>query len=183
MRHELKVNRKDMIDGVNRLRKAAKPKKTMEAVLSFDGGDFVVFVNGVSINASASGSFPGLVRIPATKFINLSQFLPAEDPLPIGHDGERLYIGTLSIPCTWHNVQGHAVQLPIDASLPLLLGLRLKYSDQEIFQSGYSNLLGEAEYKAKLLITKAANVLEPLGIERADVETLVDQSVKRLNRA
>ncbi|HEU4713302.1 MAG TPA: hypothetical protein VFS76_17140 [Pyrinomonadaceae bacterium] len=62
MRHELKVNRKDMIDGVNRLRKAAKPTKNMEAVLSFEGGDLVVFVNGLSINASATGSFPGLAE-------------------------------------------------------------------------------------------------------------------------
>jgi hypothetical protein len=72
--------------------------------------------------------------------------------------------------------------LPIDASLPLLLGLRLKHTDEEIFQSGHSNPVGEAEQKRKMLITKAANALEPLGVKRADIEKLVDEAVKRINR-
>lgn len=182
MRHELKVNRKELLDGLSRLKKAAKPKKNMEAVLSFEKGNFVVFINGVSIDASATGAFPGLVRIDASKAINLAKALPPDDPLTIAHDEERLYIGTFSLGCTWHNVTAHPVQLPIDAPLPLLLGLRLKYSDQEIFQSGYSNPLGEAEHKRKMLITKAANALEPLGVKRAEVENLVDEAVKRINK-
>jgi hypothetical protein len=183
MRYELKVNRKELIDGLILLRKTAKPKKNMEAVFSFEKSNFVVFVNGVSIEASAEGEFPGLVRIPAAQAITLSKLLPPEDPLTIAHDEERLYIGTFSMPCTWHNVQAHPVQLPIDASLPMLLGLRLKHTDEEIFQSGYSNPLGEAEHKKKMLITKAANALEPLGVKRADVERLVDETVKRINKA
>ena len=183
MRYELKVNRKHLIDGLNRLRKAAKPKKNMEAVLSFEKRNLVVFINGVSIDASATGEFPGLVRIDASKAINLAKVLPPDDPLTIAHDEERLYIGTFSLSCAWHNVQAHPVQLPIDAPLPLLLGLRLKYSDQEIFQSGYSNPLGDAEHKKKMLITKAANTLEPLGVKRADIEKLVDETVKRINKA
>lgn len=180
--HELKVNRKDLIDGLNRLRKAAKPKKNMEAVLSFEKGNFTVFINGVSIDASATGEFPGLVRIDASKAVSLAKVLPPDDPLTIAHDEERLYIGTFSLRCTWHNVQAHPVQLPIDASLPLLLGLRLKFSNQEIFQSGYSNPVGEAEHKAKMLISKAANALEPLGVKRSDVEKLVDDAVRGANK-
>jgi hypothetical protein len=181
MRHELKVNRSELLDGLIRLKKAAKPKKNMEAVLSFERGNFVVFINGVSIDASASGEFPGLVRIDASKAINLAKALPSEDPLTIAHDEERLYIGTFSLGCTWHNVQLHPVQLPIDPPLPLLLGLRLKHSNQEIFQSGYSNPVGEAEHKARMLITKAANALEPLGVKRADIEKLVDDAVRAAN--
>jgi len=182
MRHEIKVNRKELLDGLIRLKKAAKPRKHMEAVLSFEKGNFVVFINGVSVEASATGEFPGLVRIDATKAINLAKVLPPDDPLTIAHDEERIYFGTFSLGCTWHNVQAHPVQLPIDAPLPLLLGLRLKYSDQEIFQSGYSNPLGEAEHKAKMLITKAANALEPLGVKRGDVEKLVGEAVKQANQ-
>lgn len=182
MRYELNVNRTELIDGLNLLRKTAKPKKNMEAVLSFETGNFVVFVNGVSIEASAEGEFPGLARIPAAQAITLSKVLPPEDPLTIAHDENRLYIGTFSMPCEWDNVEPHPVQLPIDAPLPVLLGLRLKYTDQEIFQSGYSNPLDEAARKLKLLITKAANALEPLGVKRSDIEKLVDDTVKRINR-
>lgn len=182
MRHELKVNRKELLDGLVRLKKAAKPKKNIEAGLSLEKGNFVVFINGVSIEASATGDFPGLVRMDASKAINLAKVLPPDDPLTIAHDEERLYIGTFSLSCAWHNVQAHPVQLPIDAPLPLMLDLRLKYSDQEIFQSGYSNPLGEAEHKAKMLITKAANTLEPLGVKRADVEKVVAEAVNQANQ-
>ena len=123
-----------------------------------------------------------MVRIPATQAIKLSKALPADDPLTIAHDEERLHIGTFSMPCIWHNVEAHPVQLPMDAPLPLMLGLRLKYTDAEIFQSGYSNPLGEAEHKRKMLITKAANALEPLGVKRAEIEKLVDETVMRINK-
>lgn len=183
MRYELKVIRKELLDGLILLRKTAKPKKNMQAVFSFEKGNFVVFVNGVSIEASAEGEFPGLIRIPAPQAITLSKLLPPEDPLTVAHDEQRLYIGTFSMPCTWHNVAAHPVQLPIDAPLPTLLGLRLKYTHEEIFQSGYSNPLSEAEHKRGMLITKAANALEPLGVKRADVEKLVDETVNRINKA
>ena len=182
MRHELRVNREQLVSGLNTLRKAAKPKKNMEAVLSFEKGNFVVYVNGVSIDSSAEGEFPGLVRIPAPQAITLAKVLPPEDPLTVAHDEKRLYIGTFSMPCVWHNVDPHPVQLPIDAPLPVLLGLRLNHTDEEIFQSGYSNPLGEAEHKRKMLITRAANALEPLGVKRAEVEGLVDEAVKRINK-
>ena len=86
------------------------------------------------------------------------------------------------MPCVWHNVEPNPIQLPIDPPLTLLLGLRLKFTDKEIFQSGYSNPLGEAEHKRKMLITKAANALEPLGVKRAEVEKLVGETVKRINK-
>jgi len=181
MRHELKVNRKQLIDGLNLLRKTAKPKKNMEAVLTFEKGNFVVFVNGVSIDAAAEGDFPGMIRIPAMQAITLSKVLPREDPLEIAHDEERLFIGTFSMRCTWHDAVPHPIQLPIDPSLPMLLGLRLKHTDKEIFQSGYFNPLAEAEHKTRMLITKAANLLESLGVGRAEIEQLVNETVKRSN--
>lgn len=182
MRYELKVNRQELLDGLNLLRKTAKPKKNIEAVLSFENGNFVVFVNGVSIEATAEGKFPGMVRIPAVQAITLAKVLPPEDPLTIAHDEKRLYIGTFSMPCAWNNVEPNPIQLPIDAPLPTLLGLRLKYTDQEIFQSGHSNPLDEAERKRKMLVTKAVNALEPLGVKRPDVEKLVDDAVRKVNK-
>lgn len=183
MRYELKVNRKELIDGLNFLRKVAKPKESMKVLLSCEEGNFVVCVNGVSIDAEASGEFPGFVHISAAQAINLSRVLPPEDPLTIALDGDRLFIGSLSITCVWDDVEPNLIQLPINASLPTVLGLKLKYTEQEISQSGLSNLLSEAEEKQKLLILKAAKVLESLGVARGDVERLVDETVRKFNRA
>jgi len=57
MRHELRVNRAELADGLTRLRKALKRKATLEAVLTFEKGFFVVFLHGISIEAKPKVNF------------------------------------------------------------------------------------------------------------------------------
>jgi len=182
MKYELNVNRKELIDGLNLLGSVAKPKKNMEAVLSFEKGNFVVRLNGGSIGASAEGEFPGIIRISAILAIKLAKMLPLEDTLTVAHDEKRLYIGTFAIQCTWHNVEPYPAQLPIDPSLPVLLGLRFECTQEQILHSGYSKSLDQAERKRKRLITKAMNTLKILGVERVFLEKLVDENIKRINK-
>jgi hypothetical protein len=182
MRHELKVNRAELADGLRTIRKSVKRKTMMDAVFSFEKGNLVVFLDGVQIEATAEGVFPGMVRIPGIKALSLSDLLPDEDPLRIAHDGERLYLGTFSMPCTWHNVEPNTIQLPMDAPFTVLLGLPLKYTDQEIFQSGLSKPLQQAQARRKLLTTKAVNLLAEFGVSRIEVEKLVEETIKRLNQ-
>jgi hypothetical protein len=153
----------------------------MDAVLSYENGMLEICLNGHTIQATAEGSLPGLTRISGIRTINLSKVLPTDDPLIIAFDGERLYMGSFSIPCVWHNVEANPIQLPIDPSLTTLLGLRLQYKEDEIFTSGFSQLVNEAEGKRKMLVRRAANVLEPLGVRLEDVERLVDEAVRRAN--
>lgn len=181
MRYELKVNRAELAEGLNRLRKLAKPKTNMEAVLSFEKGMFLMYLNGVTIQATAEGELPGLIRITGTRAINLSKILPTDNPLLIALEDERVSIGSLTIPCTWVNAEPHPVQLSIDPPLTELLGAKLKYTEQEIFTSGLSNPVNDAEAQRKRLIRRAANVLEPLGVRLADVEQLVDSTLRRIN--
>jgi hypothetical protein len=180
MRHELQVNRAELVEGLTNLRKAVK-RTVMDAVFTYEKDKLIVFLDGVQIEAAAVGKFPGMVRIPGTKALSLSQVLPKDDPLTIAHDEQRLFIGTFSMPCTWHDVEPKPIQLPMDAPLPVLLGLPLKYSDQGVFQSGLANPLAEAIRKRKMLVTKAANALEPLGVKRGEVEKLVDEVVRQIN--
>jgi hypothetical protein len=182
MRYELKVNRAELAEGLNLLRRTAKPKKNMEAILSYEDGCFTVEVNGASIGATAEGEFPGRARIGAMQAVNLSKVLPLADPLTIAVDGNRLYIDTFSMPCVWHSTVLNPIRVPMDAPISILLGLEFKYSDQEIFQSGLSNPLSEARWKKKMLVGRAANALEPLGVTRADIEKLVDESLRRINK-
>lgn len=159
MRHELRVSRAELAEGLTRLRKTLKRKATLEADLTFEKGAFVFFLHKISMEAIAEGEFAGMVRIGRTQVLNLAQALLTPDPLT--QDESRLFIETLSMPCTWHNVEPNPIQLPMDAPLPVLFSMPLKYSDQEIVQSSLSNPLSETVRKRKMLITKAANALEP----------------------
>jgi hypothetical protein len=70
----------------------------------------------------------------------------------------------------------------MDPPLPVLLGMRLKYTDEEIAQSGLTDSLAKAEAKGKTLVGRATNALEPLGVVREDIERLVGDAVKRVNK-
>lgn len=182
MRHELEVNRAELVEGLEKLRKLVKkPKPHMEAVFSFEEGNLVVFLNGVSIFASAEGSLPGMARISGIRAISLSKAIPTDDPLTVALEEGRLSFGSLSIPCTWHDVEPNPIQLPIDPPLTVMLGVRMKYSEDEIFKSGLSKPVGEAEAQRNMLIRRAANALEPLGVHISDVERLVDDTLRRIN--
>jgi hypothetical protein len=182
MRYELKVNRSELANGLETLRKLVKkPKPNMEAVFSFEDGLLEVYLNGFTVQAHAEGELPGLTRIPGVKAINLSKVLPTDDPLIIALEEERFYIGSLSIPCYWDNVRPRPIEIPNDAPLTTLLGVRLQYSHDDIFASGLLKPVNEAVNKRKMLVKRAANILEPLGVSLEEVERLVDDAVKRAN--
>ena len=99
MRYELNVNRIELVEGLKKLSKLVKRKTKGDAILSLDNGVFVVSLDGISVESPAEGEFPGLVRIPGVMALTLSKILPADDPLLVAHDQQRLHIGTFSIPC------------------------------------------------------------------------------------
>src|SRR3954465_6751601 len=99
MRNELRVNRAELVEGLKKISKLVKRRTKGEALFSFEKGSLIVSLDGISIEAPAQGEFRGLVRVPGPKVLTLNKILPTEDPLRIGHDGERLYVGTFSMPC------------------------------------------------------------------------------------
>ncbi len=178
MKYELRVNRTDLVDGLTKFRKLVKRKTKSDALLSFDDGMFVVSLDGISIESTADGQFPGLVRIPGVKALTLSKILPTEDPLTFAHDQQRLYVGTFSMPCTWMEGTPKVIQVPADAPLTHLLGLKLKYSDEEISKSGLASAVGNAEVTRRNLERQAAHILDPLGVSLSDLRTLVENRLR-----
>jgi len=183
MNFELKVNRTQLADGLKRLRKLVKPKKVTEAIFTFENNALMIELGGVTVEATAEGTWRGLVRVAGRAVLNLAVALPADDPLHVSlKDGERLYIGSLSLPCIWHDAEERTIPLPMDAPLTALLGVRYKFTDDEIFRSGLTNPIAEAEAQRKMLTRSAANKLEPLGVRFEDVEQLVDATLRRVNK-
>ena len=178
MKHELLVNRADLIDGLKKLGKLVKRKTKAEALLSFEKGMLVVSLDGISIESSAEGAFPGFVRIPGAKALTLSKILPPEDPLTVAHDQQRLYVGTFSMPCAWLEGEPKPIQVPTDAPVTHLLALKLKYSDEQISQSGLGSAVGSAQATRGKLERQAALILEPLGVNLSDVRTLVESCLR-----
>ncbi len=179
---ELQVNRNELAEGLKKLRKLIKPRQAGEAILSFESGLLMVELGSITVQATAEGLLRGLVRVSGKSVLNLAEALPANDPLLIKVETERLHIGGLSLPCIWHDADEPTIGLPMDAPLTALLGVRYKYTEEQIFRSGLTDPIAEAEARRKMLTCNAANKLEPLGVRLEDVERLVDESLRRANK-
>jgi hypothetical protein len=178
MKNDLRVERADLIDALKKLKKLVKRKTPAQAFLSFEKGMLVVSLDGISIECSAEGQFPGIVRIPGVKALTLSEVLPLEDPLTIGHDKQRLYIGPFSMSCGWLEGKPEPIQVPTDAPIRHMLALRLKYSEEQILKSGLSGAVHNARAVRTKLEHQAAYVLEPLGVTLSDIQTLVENCLR-----
>lgn len=178
MRYDLRVNRPELVESLKRLSKLVKRKTKSDALLSVANGMLVVSLDGISIETSAEGKFPGLVRIPGAKALTLSKILPSEDPLTIGHDRQRFYVGTFSMPCAWLKGEPKPIQVPTDAPLTHLLGLKLKHSDEQISKSGLGSAVAAAQSTRMKLERQAAHILEPLGVNLTDIRTLVENCLR-----
>lgn len=182
MSYTLHVNQGELLEGLKQITKLVKKKKIGQGVITNENGKLVVYLEGISIEASAEGALPGMVRVDGTVIQKLSKVLPHDNPLTIQLDGEHLFIGSFSIPCHWANVEPNPVQIPMDASLTDILGLELRHSNDEIFKSSLSNKLSDALSERNKLISWAANKLAPLGVTTTDIEELVDKAVRRANK-
>ncbi len=114
-------------------------------------------------------------------FKALSRLLPESDPVEFLVDGNRLTIGGLTVPCSWHPSGAAVVSLPMNADLRELLLADLMHSEETLDASGVAKRVHDAREKRDKLLERATKLLEPLGISRDELARLVNESLlKRL---
>src|SRR5688572_25366925 len=99
MPNTLLVNRSELLEGLKQISKLVKKKGVGKGVFSYQDGDLLITLDGVSVRASAEGDLQGSVRIPGLSVLSLPKILPTDDPLPIRLEGERIFISSFSLPC------------------------------------------------------------------------------------
>lgn len=183
MTASLKVNRSDLARALKVLRKFIKPKQREEAVLSFENGLLSIELVGAGAKVPAEGEWPGQARIASGAVLGFARALPKDDPLPLRVDEGRFYLAGLSVPCSWQDSERKKIQLILDPPIHVILGLRMRYSDEEITQSGLMKTVQQAEERRDGLVKQASKLLEPLGVTPTDLQPLVDECVRRKNEA
>ena len=181
MTASLKVNRADFAKALKILRKFIKPKQREEALLSFENGMLSIEIVGMEAKVPAEGAWSGQVRIPCAAVRAFSQALPEDDPLHLRLAEERFFVAGLSVPCSWQDSEKQKIQLPLDPPIHVILGLRIKYTDEEITQSGLMKTVQLAEERRDGLIKQASKVLQSLGVTLSDLRRVVDECIRRKN--
>lgn len=183
----LTVNRAELLEGLKQLSKLVKKKSVGQGTLTYDQGSLIIELGGISIEAAAEGEFPGLVRISGALLLKLAGILPEDDSVVFQTEGDRLSIGSFSLPIQIEEAQrpagtekNHIPQV-IEAPLYFLLGLEYKYSDAAIVRSGYWEKVNQARGEKERLIQAVAHKLAPLGVTKTDVSEMVETALRRIN--
>lgn len=187
MSSRLTINRVELLEGLKQLSKLVKKKSVGQGTLTYGQGSLTIEMEGISIEVAAEGEFPGRVRMSGASLLKLAGVLPADDPIVFQAEGDRLSIGSFSLPIQIDEAQlptgaddGYIPQV-IDAPLYFLLGLEYKYSDAAIVRSGYWDKVNQARGEKERLIQAVAHKLAPLGVTKTDVADVVEKALRRIN--
>ena len=176
----LQVSRAGLVAALNTIRKMRKPRSPGDALVSFADGKIALAVLGLTIRATAEGTWLGQAKIPIAFLTHLTK-VPSSlwsDPVPIRVADGRFYIETFYIDCVWEQVEQNRIELPINVTLRRLLAMGFYHSMDAMDRSGLLNDYEDAVRRRDILITRAADILSPLGLTQDDVVRLVEASLR-----
>jgi hypothetical protein len=180
MRASLEVRRKELVDALQTIERLIHPKQRGKLLLRYAEGELLVEVGGVSSAVTASGTWPGIAQVECAAMLRLRAAIPPTVSVPVRVDGDRLFIGLLSVPCTW--MQGAVGESRIHAAINMSpldhLLLPYHYSREEIDRAGMSDIVAVAEQWKEERLREATAALEPLGVPRDAVRSLVEEHLR-----
>jgi len=179
LEQSLLINREDFLTMLKPLKRFAKKKQAGDAVLSMDGGDFVISLVGISTGAPATGNWSGEVRVLGKLIWGIAMVPPEGDPIRLEVRDWRLHIGTLSVSCIAQKTQKNAVNPLMDPELVKMLRLRYVYPLDRLDKAGFTPALVKAQEKARKIVNRAAKILAPLNISESDLMRMVKEHLRR----
>jgi len=180
--NSIQVKRGDFIGLLKAFKRLCKPYPGEEAVLRFSDGTLLVELGGVAQECPASGSGEIHLRFAGYVLLAIAKVPPQGDPVEIRfEEGEEagLRIGTTVIKCKPQHVGVYRIELPMHATTSDMLILRLRYSDEEIAESGYEKSVGKAMEKRNRAIVKACKPLDEFHVSHLDLAELIDKCLLR----
>ena len=129
---------------------------------------------------TASGSFIGIGRLSGTIVKGLKAFLPDSEEVTITQSENRISFDKLKVSCVWEvEALPSQMQLPINLTFLEILGMRYKYSIEEIENAGYLKVLEKAEEDKDKQIWKAVDALTSFDIGYWQINSLVVEFIKK----
>jgi hypothetical protein len=160
---ELAVDRKELADALRILTRNVKVARAGEAIIRFAEGYLVIRIGGAQVRARASGDWPGEARLPGGFLLVTAKLLPASDLVPIRVKEERFYFAGSSVKCVWQRSGGAVIEIPIGATLPMILRIAREHTREAIEASGIAEVVDAAFKEENDLIGRAAAILAQLG--------------------
>lgn len=185
----LEVSRADLAQALKIVARAIR-ERPGDASFRFEDGCLSVDAYNTVADAPARGTWPLPIFVGTSWVSRLAKRLPAGDPVHLRVDAGRLYANRYSEPCAWI-----PVDRPLKPELPEVDEKRLILEAARILKPLFitqkdlealvveSRTRGPASWRAEekkmvALVSKAWEMLAPLGVETADIRRLADKAVR-----
>jgi hypothetical protein len=119
--YHLLLKRNDFIEAGRLLIKLGKPKKGEEALLFHEDGCLMIDMGGMSVGATAQGSWPSGGRTAAGFIFSLFRVPPEGEQIVVSFDGDRLHVNNSSMDAS-------RIFQPILGLLPQIFALTVELS-------------------------------------------------------
>ena len=176
----LTVKKRPFLTALKSLRISSRARQKDEAIIGFTNNHLSIELQGGRVEVPAKGHWSGRARVAARSLIPIATFPPDPDPLPIRFEDDRFYIAGWSVNATWHEANEQPLEIPDDADCIEVLALRQRYSELELEAAGVLKHVRSAEQFAKTQIAQAVTLLEPVGIQKEDIDRLIEEKISRL---
>lgn len=164
------------LKGLKRFRKGMRDKSV---VVSYEAGNLSLATPGVTVTLPAEGRWPRPVRAPAQLLTVLIQVPPpGDEPVVIAFDGERLRIADCSMRASTDKYSRPRVDVLPTKRFFDLLRMGAKWSREDLEKEGLLGQVLEAESKRDKLLGKAEGLLLRLGIDRNDMDELLEAKLR-----
>ncbi len=174
----LLVRREEFLKALNLLQRAIPISRRQEVILSYDEANLHVDVAGATIAVPAVGTWPGQARVPAAMLQMFRRVPPPGDPFTFTIRGDHIHVGSMSFTCAWQGPWSSLIQLPVNYDRRMLVAIGLKYTAEQIRESGLERLVGEARSRFCAHIERAAKPLEQYGITDDDLMEYVTTRIR-----
>lgn len=177
--YRLEVDAAELCATLKGLKRFAKGMKGKSVLLSHNEGNLALATPGVAVTLPAKGHWPTPVRATAHILVMLIKVPPLGDgPFVISFDGKRLSIAECSVQASIEEEFLPRVDvLPTKRFFDLLrMGATWSYKDLQ--KEGFIEQVWRAEEKRDRLLAKAAETLSRLGIDRKDMNELLNAKLK-----
>ena len=174
----VQVNGKALKKSLQALVRLVKPKHDGQAVIYMRDESLVFRVGGGEAAALATGSWPGEARV-AGQVVKYLTKLPGAELNQFRIEAGRLCIPGYSAPCEWQSAGEARIQIPLGATMQDVYLLGLEHDDHRLEASGILVPVEEARAEVKVIVDRAIEVLEPLGVSPFKVRELVVQATLR----
>jgi len=180
MEYQLSVDRYDLLEGLKKFRtRRRKFRSTERALIGFDGRFLSIEALDVVVVAKAEGVWPGVASAGVSLVVALAHSPPVGEPVRVTYVDQHLRIGTLTVGCDWQPTSHTLLRLQAAPDWIEALSLKYRGTRAQILARGYQVDIEKAERKLNRLVTRAYNLLAPLGVTQHDLRALIDDRLAK----